>query len=385
MSLVMSRSTERQQHRMSTADGVDAVVDPVSKEAGASITRLGRDEEPAIVGYAAVKAAAHDWTLYSSEFQDEQDVRGYRQYPLESDPPAHSEYRAILTPFLHRQRIGELEPPIRAIAADLVRQLASAGQGETVEDLAMPMVVKSLGVAFGRPQDVDEWTGWGPRVFERDGQRDGRHLDAYLNRVFDEVEQTPGSDLFSHISASLFQGRSLSRLEKLGFGSVVLAGGRDTVVGLITCAIWHLGLNPAERRRLVHDRAGIPRALDEFLRYLTPLPNMHRKVTRDVAGFAAESQVSLSFISANHDPAIFADPGAIKLERQPNHHLAFGNGPHTCIGAHLGKLEARVLLEELLSAVPNFQIGKDVRIEWQTVGDTRVPSQFLAVPIRVSP
>jgi cytochrome P450 len=340
---------------------------------------------PQIEGYAAVKAAARDWSLFSSELQGERDVRDYRQYPLESDPPAHSDYRAILTPLFHRRRIGEFEAPIRALAASLVGQFVEAGRVDAVNDLALPMVVRSLGIVFGRPQDVDEWLSWGARIFERDGHRDGRHLDAYLDRVFDEVERNPSDDVFSQIAASPFQGRPLTRVEKVGFGSLVLAGGRDTVVGLISAAVWRLASHPDERNRLARDPSLIPMALDELLRYLSPLPHMERKVTRHTGEISAGSHVALSFLSANHDPSAFANPETIDLERRPNHHLAFGNGPHTCIGAHLGKLEARVFLEELLRTVPDFAPDDEVRIAWRRVGGTEVPREFLSLPIAVLP
>jgi cytochrome P450 len=340
---------------------------------------------PRIEGYAAVKAAARDWSLFSSELQGERDVRDYRQYPVESDPPAHSDYRAILTPLFHRQRIGEFEAPIRALAASLVGQFVEAGRVDAVNDLALTMVVRSLGIVFGRPQDVDEWLSWGARVFERNGHRDGRHLDAYLDRVFDEVERNPSDDAFSHIAASSFEGRPLTRLEKLGIGSLVLAGGRDTVVSLISAAVWRLASYSDERQRLARDPSLIPMALDELLRYLSPLPYMERKVTGPAGEISAGSHVALSFLSANHDPSVFAEPETINLERRPNHHLAFGNGPHTCIGAHLGKLEARTFLEELLRTVPDFAFDDDVRIAWHRVGAAEVPKEFLSLPIAVVP
>jgi cytochrome P450 len=334
-----------------------------------------------IRGYEAVRAAARDWEVYSSDYQGQPDVRTYRQYPLESDPPDHGAYRAILTPRFQRGHVTSLEEPLRAIAAELVSQFVSAGRAEAVRDLALPMVVRSLGEAFGRPQDVDEWLAWGGHLF--DGPDEGRSLHAYLDRVFDEVEREPGKDVFSDIAEARLNGRRLTRLEQVGIGSLILAGGRDTVVNLIAASIWRLGSEPAERARLATDPTAIPDALDELLRYLSPLPEMERRLTRDVGTLENGSQVALSFISANHDPAVFADPGTIDLARHPNRHLAFGNGPHTCIGAHLGKLEARVFLEELLRTAPGFEVRDGVRIVWRRADTTDVPGDFLALPIAV--
>ena len=363
-------------------DGLD---NPEARSLAASSAGPETETVPAISTYADVKAALRDWSVFSSDFIGELDVRTYRQYPLEADPPAHSEYRAVISPWFHRQRMAELEQPIRAIAANRVAKLASAGRTEAVHDLALPMVVQSLGVVLGRPQDVDEWLTWGPRIFDIDGQRDGRRLDAYLARVFDEVERRPGEDFFSHLASSRFGGRPLTRLEKQGFGSLVLAGGRDTVVNLISAAIWRLASYPDERARLAAELSLLPTALDELLRYLSPLPHMERKLTRTVDGSPSGSQVVLSFVSANHDPSVFSDPGTIDLSRHPNHHLAFGNGPHTCIGAHLGKLEARVFLEELLRDAPHFALADRPEIVWQAVGDSVVPQEFVSMPIALVP
>jgi cytochrome P450 len=334
-----------------------------------------------ITGYEAVRAAARDWEVYSSEYQGQPDVRTYRQYPLESDPPDHGAYRAILTPWFQRAHVTRLEGPLRATAMELAGQFVSAGRAEAVSELALPMVVRSLGEAFGRPQDVGEWLTWGGHLL--DGPDAGRSLHAYLDRVFDEVERKPGDDVFTAIAQAHVNGRRLTRLEQVGIGSLILAGGRDTVINLISASIWRLGSQPVERARLAADPTAIPAALDELLRYLSPLPDMERRLTRDVGTLENGSLVALSFISANHDPSVFADPGSIDLARHPNRHLAFGNGPHTCIGAHLGKFEAQIFLEELLRAAPVFEVGEGVRIVWRQAVTTDVPGEFLALPITV--
>ncbi|CAN5639972.1 hypothetical protein BH18CHL1_BH18CHL1_01840 [soil metagenome] len=353
---------------------------PASKMT-AAFARAQRREP--VVGHAATKAALRAWTVFSSAYPFKPDIRAYRQYPLESDGPAHDEYRAILAPWFHRRRIEELEPRIRAVATDVIAGLASAGRAEAVHELALPMVVRSLGVTLGRPQDVDEWLSWGVEINIVHGRRDGRGTDAYLGRVFDEVGLQPGDDIFSHIATSTLSGRPLTQRDRFGLCSMVLTAGRAAVVNLLSGAIWVLASRPSEQARLAAHPALVPTAMEEMLRYLSPAPEMDRTLLSDIDGFPAGSQVVLSFVSANHDPSVFHDPGRIDLSRRPNHHLAFGNGPHTCLGAHLGKLEARVLLEELLRIVPHFEHDGEPEISWQRVGDTDVPRDFMSVPIRV--
>ena len=331
--------------------------------AGAGVRRLQGVAE--IAAHADVKAASRDWARFSSDLQGDLDVRTYRQLPLEVDPPEHSLYRAILTPVFGRQEVAVLEPRLRAVAADLAAGLARRGSAESVRELALPMVAASIGIAFGRPQDIAELGRWGTETWQTlpDGTRDGSHLEAYLDRVFDEAARRPGDDVFSRIAAARIDGRELTRLEMRGLGNLILAGGRDTVIHLICGAIWHLAGDGSERARLAHDPRSIPAAIEELLRFLSPLPRMERKATGDVAGPWGQARsgeiVLLGFARANHDPAVFGDPEALRLERSPNPHVAFGNGPHTCIGVHLARIEARVFLEELLAAVPAWSVGED--------------------------
>lgn len=335
-----------------------------------------------ITGHVAVRAAAKDWRTLSSELQGDRDVRTYRQLPLEADPPAHGRYRAILTPLFRRPEIDALEPRIRPVARELVDDLVAAGEGDGVHDLALPLVVHSLGIAFGREQDVDEWLTWGIDVWiERpDGTRDGSHLDRYLGRVLDEVGAHPGPDAFSRIAHTSIEGASLTRTEMLGLGNLILAGGRDTVVKLIAGALLHLAGHPDDRRRLAADRLLIPAAVEELLRYLSPLPRMER-LRRTGPTDPPGELVHLDFASANHDPSVFPRPGVVDLGRDASRHVAFGTGPHTCIGHHLARLETRVLLEELLVSCPDWSVGPDAEITYESVGDADVPTAFRSLPL----
>lgn len=355
--------------------------------AGQGVRRLTGVAE--ITAHAEVKAAAKDWARFSSDLRGDPDVRAYRQIPLEVDPPGHATYRAILTPIFSRPDIALLEPQLRTVATRLVQTFARRGAVEAVHDLAVPMVGASIAVAFGRPQDAEELASWGLTSWQvyPDGTRDGARLEAYLDRVFGEAARRPAADAFSRIAAAKIGGRRLSRLEKRGLGNLILAGGRDTVILLLCGALWHLATAADERRRLARDPDRIPAAVEELLRFLSPLPRMERIVTEDVTGLwgtaSAGDIVLLGFAAANHDAAAFAEPGTIKLDRSPNPHVAFGNGPHTCIGVHLARLEARVFLETLLAVVPDWRLGSGSRITFEALGGVRVPAAFEALPLMV--
>ena len=339
--------------------------------------------------HAELRAAARDWQRYSSDLIGDIDIRDYKQLPLEVDPPEHGVYRKLMDPLFNRQRILALEPQLRDVAAGLAAGLREAGQTEAVSEMALPMVVSSIGIAFGRPQDIDEYLSWGTDAWQTmpDGTRDGSRLHRYLERVFSEAKRSPGDDAFSLFATAEIEGRPLSHEELLGLGSIILSGGRDTVISLISGSLWHLAQDDAARSLLAAEPQRIPVAVEEYLRYLSPLPAMERVMTEHVSGAWGEASegdvVLLGFARADHDPEVFSDPATIDIERSPNRHVAFGNGPHTCIGLHLARLEARLILEELLAVVPDWRLADGAEITFGDFGASRVPVFFGSLPLEV--
>ena len=341
-----------------------------------------------LTSLADVRAAAKDWQRFSSRVQGDPDVRDYPQLPLEVDPPEHGAYRALLEPILGRRAVTALEPELRATARGLVAGFADRGAADAVRDLAVPMVGRSIALVLGRPDDDRELTSWGITSWEvrPDGTRSGARIDAYVARALDEGWARRGEDAFSRIAHATIDGRPLSRREQVGLANLVLAGGRDTVILILCGAMWHLAGDPRARAALRAQPQRLQLAIEEYLRYFSPNPGMERVMTEDAAGeWGSASRgdvVVLGWGPANHDAAAFDAPGEIRLDRRPNPHLAFGSGPHTCIGIHLARLEARVFLEELLAAVPEWRLGGGEAIETiQLAGDT-VPARFDRLPIQ---
>ncbi len=365
-------------HSSVEADGADRRDPATAVHRG--IRRLEGVAE--ITAHADVKAAAKNWERFSSDVQGDPDVRTYRQLPLEIDPPAHSLYRAILNPIFSRPKVALLETALRATALHLVGDFVRRGSAEAVRELAIPMVGASIAAAFGRPQDAGELASWGLTSWEirPDGTRDGGRLETYLERVFADAVSSPGDDAFSLIAAADVEGRRLTRTEQFGLGNLILAGGRDTVIFLVCGALWHLAIAGDERRRLAGNPDAVPVAVEELLRYFSPLPRMERRVTEAVEGpwghAESEDIVLLGFAEANHDGAAFDDPEALRLDRSPNPHVAFGNGPHTCIGVHLARLEARVFLESMLELAPDWHLGAGSRMRMVEIAGTELPGEF---------
>jgi cytochrome P450 len=344
-----------------------------------------------LTSLADVRSAAKDWQTFSSRVQGDPDVRDYPQLPLEVDPPEHGAYRALLDPILGRRAVAALEPQVRRIARGLVAAASARGQIEAVRGLAIPMMATTLATVLGRPSDAGELASWGITSWEvrGDGTRSGARLDAYVERALDDGLAADASDAFSSLANATIDGRPLTRREQVGLANLVLAGGRDTVILLLCGALWHLAGSATARRQLRQEPARIPLALEELLRYFSPNPGMERRVIADSDGSWGRARagdiVILGWGAANHDPAAFQAPGEVRLDRRPNPHVAFGSGPHSCIGIHLARLEARVFIEELLAAVPDWRLGEGVEIEWLRLAGDRVPARFDALPLVMGP
>jgi cytochrome P450 len=270
-----------------------------------------------------------------------------------------------------------------------VAGFARVGSTEAVLELAVPMVGATIATVLGRPRDAAELTSWGISSWEvlPDGTRSGARIDAYVGKALDDGEDPAAEDAFARLARAEVDGRRLTRTEQVGLANLVLAGGRDTVILVLCGAMWHLAGDAEARAALRQQPQRLQLAIEEYLRYLSPNPGMERRLTADSAGewgSAKEGElVVLGWGPANHDPAAFEAPGEIRLDRRPNPHLAFGSGPHTCIGIHLARVEVRVFLEELLAAVPHWRVAGAVDMETTPLAGDTVPSRFETLPLAV--
>lgn len=342
-----------------------------------------------ILGHKAVRAALRDTETYSSDLQGDADVRDYRQIPLEVDPPRHHMYRSALSPLFVRPTIQGLEPQFSDIAHTLLEEFTRSGGGDFVSQVALPFVVNCLGVIYGRPQDVDEWLSWGPDVWTAESdRRSGRALHAYLERVYYEPVNSESTCAWSFVKNLEFDGNRVSFEEFKGIGSVLLAGGRDTVVKLMSGALWHFMRTPDDVNAIRTNEVSLDSAIQEMLRAFTPLPAMLRvppeqqpmsDAERDVSTF-----VAIDFASANYDSDVFAEPNRINIRRERIAHVAFGFGPHTCIGNHIAEIETRVLFEVVLPRLGDWAFSSEPTITWQRAGDFDFPERFESLPVKVS-
>lgn len=327
-----------------------------------------------IRGYLEVREAAKDYEKYSSDLQGDRDTRDYKQLPLEVDPPRHTLLRAAVQPLFMGDVIAKHRDAFQEHARKLISGIQERGGAEIADEFALPFVIGCLSMIYNRPQDYEEWLSWGPDVWTAEsysraklsGQkaehvRSGATLQAYLDRVFDAAEARRVSDpakqdVWDFVSQIEVEGVGITRKEMQGIANVLLAGGRDTVIKLVTGLTWHLVLNPRDREFLRENPDWFNRTIGEMVRFLTPLPAMERVHNGEY--------VSLSFVSANYDKDVWPDPEVLNIHRERKPHLAFGFGRHSCMGMNITEHEAGALLGVLVNEWPGWSLDGEPQISW---------------------
>ena len=320
---------------------------------------------PMILRYRDVLAAARDYGTYSSDapfripIPSEERVRAVRQLPIETDPPEHTDYRAIVQPFFNISARPRLVEDVNALIAGMLDAAAEAGAVEVVREFALPLQSRALALLLRMPASVaDEWISWGLHVFagpEGHSEEKGNVLDRYLHRQFDRVEAdgADGDDFFRALGRAEFRGRPLTREEMVGFANLVFAGGRDTVIAAVSMTLAHFATHAEDLRKLQGDPLLARMAAEEIVRVASPLTMIARVCPRatNIHGIdvAADGRAALCWASANRDETVFESPEKFIVDRRSNPHLAYGAGPHRCLGATHARLLLRTLIELIAS------------------------------------
>jgi cytochrome P450 len=299
--------------------------------------------------------------------------------PLTTDPPEHKFYRRALQPFFTPAAVAGLEGPIRAVVIERIESFAADGHADLVAELAGPVPCIVIALVLGL--DRGHWSGFMEWV---DGMEAASHVgDAaarqlYAGRLYEflvtEVERrktAPRDDLLTAIATMSLDGAPVSDAIRHGMAQLILVAGHDTTVAGIGSLLRHLMEHPDLRARAREDGAVLERAIEESLRFESPVFGLARTVTCPVTVQNRElepgDKVLLMFGSANHDPLRFPDPEVFDADRDDRPpHIAFGFGRHRCIGEHLARLEMRVVAEELLRRVPDYRLASGAAVRMRT-------------------
>ncbi len=288
---------------------------------------------------------------------------------IRMDPPAHNIHRKLVIGEFTTQRVARMEPWIREVARQSLDAIDPAGPIDLVDRIAVPLPMQVIAVLLGvPPEDADQFKRWSDAVVELGGGetvaanvRVMGELITYLGGVITERRREPRDDLVSHLLASEIDGRRLTDAEMGMFCVTLLVAGNETTRNLISGGALALAQHPDQRDALASDASLIPNAVEEMLRWVSPVRSFVRHVNEDTElrgqKIREGDYVALFYASANRDEEVFGDDAeAFDIRRaDARRHIAFGFGEHLCLGAPLARLEARVMFEELLARWPRFE------------------------------
>jgi cytochrome P450 len=294
---------------------------------------------------------------------------------LRMDPPRHRKLRNLATLAFTPRMVAKLAPRIRTITDGLLDAVPSTGELDVVRDLAYPLPVTVIAELLGIPAEKrEDFKRWSDTLVSNEGTEDMQarlaeiqSMYAYFAQVLEERRHQPQDDLISALLAAEIDGQRLSDIELLGFCALLLVAGNETTTNLIGNSILCFDQNPEVVGRLRADATLIPGAVEEALRYLSPVKAMAR-FTRTETTIGDQhipaKQVILAWMAAaNRDEEQFPDADHFDIQRDPNRHIAFGHGIHFCLGAPLARLEAKLALTTMLERFPGSWRIPDVSLE----------------------
>lgn len=307
----------------------------------------------------------------------------------EQDEPEHMRARRLVNLSFMPRSVTQYSDAVQHSVHELMDGFIEDGHADVGRILADPIPAIVTALIMGLPAEdgpmFDYWTTAITHEFLNDPQAAQPKIEqmyAYFEKNIERRKREPGTDVLSSVINAEVDGDRLTHRELLGFSTVLLIGGIENSAKLIGSALWRLGWDVELRRRLIRQPERLPAAVDELLRYYSP-GTVGRIVRREttIAGktMLPGQQVMLALPITNRDPREFEYPDAFIQDRTNNRHLALGTGLHVCLGGHLIRMEARLVISEFLKRIPDYSIDGDAPLKWttgQVGGMSRVPIRF---------
>lgn len=323
-----------------------------------------------------VREALHRPELFSSSVVTplEEDPP-YKWIPEMLDPPEHTKWRQLLSPHFAPRRMEAMEGSVRHRCVEIIETFADRGHCDFLHDFAWRYPTTIFMELMGLPlAGLDRFMAWEHDILHLTADEDpdrSRAIAAmlavqeYFSGLIDEKRADPGDDLLTEALTWTIDGEPISQADMLSWCLLMFMAGLDTVSIQLSYSFWYLAQHDDDRARIVADPAVIPSAVEEFLRafaFVAPA----RKVMRDGdfhgCPMKAGDMVLVPLSAATRDPASFAEPDRVILDRSPNDHIAFGAGPHRCLGSHLARRELRIALEEWHRRIPEYRLTPGVDV-----------------------
>ena len=358
----------------------------------AEATQVNRDYEH----FSSARKATYLWDLSEDDLAQQQLIM------LNMDPPLHTRYRRLVNKGFTPRMVNQLHERIHAATDAIIDDVIERGSADFVTDIAAELPLVVIAELLGVPnEDRHKMFDWSNRMIGSDdpeyqtageaAQMASMELYAYASELFATKRVDPHDDLMSVLTQVDIDGEQLSSFELELFFLLLTVAGNETTRNLISGAMATFFDHPDQWELLRDDRSLLPDAVEEMLRYVTPVMNFRRQTTSafELGGqrIEADSKVVFFHISANRDEKVFADPQRFDITRNPNPHMAFGaGGPHFCLGANLARMEIRVMFEHLLDRMPDMELSGQVqRLQSAFIsGVKHIPITFPTGP-RVTP
>jgi len=312
--------------------------------------------------------------------------------PLEVDLPEHREYRRLLTPFFTGKRMVEMEPMVRGFAGELLEPLLARGTTDLAREYSYPLPVLTLCTLLGF--GIERWDeikrisedtlfveSTDPTERESARRSHIRLLELARELIADRRRspQDPAQDLPSAVLSASILGKPIDEDVAAGLLRLLISAGHNSTTSGMGNAISYFAQHPQEQQRMREKPELLPAAIEELLRWDTPVQAMPRFAGRDIEvrgrTIRKGEKIDMYWAAGNRDPEVFQNPDGCLLDRKPNRHLSFGHGIHLCIGAPLARLEIRVALETLLLRTASFSLtGEPVRTRFHRVGVNSMPA-----------
>ena len=327
----------------------------------------------AFATHELVQAAGRDPATFSNAGGSRPDT-GPLPWMIDLDGPAHRTRRRLVSGAFTPARVRGRRPAVEAICDELIDAVCETGSCDVVGALAAPLPMIVIGDMLGvAPADRGTLLGWSDDLLATlSGDPDKIEQAAaafveyseYATRTIAARRARPADDLFSVLVQAEVDGEGL-RDDELVFESLlILVGGDETTRHVISGGLEQVLSDPAVRDTLRANADALPVAVEEMLRWVSPIKSMNRTLTRDIERHGRHlregEKVLLLYESANFDEAQFAEPERFDVARSPNEHVAFGFGPHHCLGAGLARLEVRVMVERVLARLPDLALAGEI-------------------------
>ncbi|MUG92871.1 cytochrome P450 [Scytonema sp. UIC 10036] len=326
-----------------------------------------------IFSYQDVKHVLSDWHTFSSKVPHPPEQTDFTQSLNFTDPPKHRSLRTLVAQVFTQRRVELLAPRMTEITHELIDRVQGQGRMDFIHDFSTPLPVIVIAEILGIPvEEREDFKHWSDGIVAEDLSA-YRAMGDYFRHLLEQRRGKPGNDLVSDLIAAHEGSEKLSAQELVDFCMVLLVAGNETTTNLLANAIVCFHEYPKAYERLKNERALLPLAIEEVLRYRSPAQIIPRftKVETQIGNqtIRAGQLILVCLGSANRDEQQFERADEFAIDRQPNEHVAFGNGIHFCLGAPLARLEATIGLQAVMERLPNLRIEPGAVLEFVSSQD----------------